>query len=60
MRREIIRRIRSLEQRSASGAADQLPRFPQWLLKDWEAQGVPMNEFGQPDLPALKRKLAEQ
>lgn len=60
MRAELLRRLKALEQRSATGAADQLPRLPQWLLKGWEAQGVPMNEFGQPDLAALKRNRSEQ
>jgi hypothetical protein len=54
--RGILRRIRNLEQRSATSEAEQLPRLPQWLLKGWEAQGIPMDEFGQPDLAALKRK----
>jgi hypothetical protein len=54
--RGILRRIRALEQRSATSEAEQLPRLPQWLLKGWQAQGVPMDEFGQPDLAALKRK----
>jgi hypothetical protein len=56
----ILRRIRALEQRSATSEAEQLPRLPQWLLKGWEAQGIPMDEFGQPNFAAIKRNRVEE
>jgi hypothetical protein len=35
-------------------------RFPDWLLKSWEEQGVPIDEFGRPDYAAMERIGAEQ
>jgi hypothetical protein len=51
--------IRALEQRSATSEAEQLPRLPEWLLKGWEAQGVPIHD-GRPDYAAMEQMGAEQ
>jgi hypothetical protein len=59
--REILRRIRSLEQRVLPSEAERLPRLPEWWLREWEAHlAVPVHEYGLPKFAAVRRDQAEQ
>jgi hypothetical protein len=60
MRSGILRRIRALEQQMATADAVPFLKLPDWLLKSWEEQGVPIDEFGRPDYVAIERIGAEQ
>jgi hypothetical protein len=60
MRAGILVRIRALERRIGRSEAERLPRLPDWLLKSWEEQGVPIDESGRPDYKAMERIGAEQ
>jgi hypothetical protein len=57
MRGEIIRRIRALEQQSATREAERLPSLPLWYRQALEAHlGVPVDEYGRLDSAGVRRK----
>jgi hypothetical protein len=56
MRAELLRRLKVLEQRSATSEAEQLPGLPLWYLRALEAHlGFPVDEYGRPKFVAVKR-----
>jgi len=57
--RAIVKRVRNLERRMAPAETELIPRLPEWLLKGWEAQGVPIHD-GRPDYAAIERIGAQK
>ena len=54
MNAQLLRRLIHLEQREQVRQAPQEARFPEWLIREWQSHGVPVDDTGRIDWAGMK------